>query len=244
MLYDELPFASPLELRASASPATRPARPIGSSSAATSCSSRWARSRCRATTCGCKARPAWARLPLQKNHNWLGVQRGPDAISRARWAACSAGPPSCRRTPSRPPACRGQGLRTLFSVLDDAHFALAGRALQLVDWDRTHQFCGRCGTRTEAKREERVRVCPACKLYGLSASGARGHGARQSRGKRAPARAQPALSARHVQRARRLRRARRVARAVPRARSARGSRRARRATSATSRASRGRSRIR
>src|SRR5207248_7129772 len=40
----------------------------------------------------------------------------------------------------------------------------AGRALQLVEWDRTHQFCGRCGSRTEAHREERVRVCPSCKL--------------------------------------------------------------------------------
>ena len=57
-----------------------------------------------------------------------------------------------------------EGLRTLFSVLDDAHFALAGRALQLVDWDRNHQFCGRCGNRTEPHREERVRLCPACKL--------------------------------------------------------------------------------
>jgi NAD+ diphosphatase len=55
-------------------------------------------------------------------------------------------------------------LRTLFSVLDDGHFALAGRALQLLDWDRTHLFCGRCGARTEARREERARVCPACKL--------------------------------------------------------------------------------
>jgi NAD+ diphosphatase len=57
-----------------------------------------------------------------------------------------------------------EGLRTLFTVLDDAHFALAGRALQLIDWDRTHQFCGRCGTRTEPHAQERVRVCPACKL--------------------------------------------------------------------------------
>ena len=57
-----------------------------------------------------------------------------------------------------------EGLRPLFSVLDDDHFALAGRALQLLEWDRDHQFCGRCGTPTEAKRDERVRVCPACKL--------------------------------------------------------------------------------
>jgi NAD+ diphosphatase len=66
---------------------------------------------------------------------------------------------------AEPPAgLRWEGLRTLFSVLDDAHFSLAGRALQLVDWDRTHRFCGRCGTPTEAKADERVRVCPECKL--------------------------------------------------------------------------------
>ena len=56
------------------------------------------------------------------------------------------------------------GLRALFSVLEDAHFALAGRALQLLEWDRTHQFCGRCGTPTVAKTTERSRECPACGL--------------------------------------------------------------------------------
>ena len=57
-----------------------------------------------------------------------------------------------------------EGLRALFTVLEDAHFALAGRAVQLLDWDRSHRYCGRCGTPTEAKSEERARACPACKL--------------------------------------------------------------------------------
>jgi NAD+ diphosphatase len=57
-----------------------------------------------------------------------------------------------------------EGLRTLFTVLDDAHFALAGRAVQLIDWDRSHQYCGRCGTPTVPKPDERVRACPSCKL--------------------------------------------------------------------------------
>jgi NAD+ diphosphatase len=57
-----------------------------------------------------------------------------------------------------------EGLRALFSVLEDAHFALAGRAIQLLDWDRSHRYCGRCGAPTEAKTEERARVCPQCKL--------------------------------------------------------------------------------
>lgn len=54
------------------------------------------------------------------------------------------------------------GLRQLYSRLDEELFWLAGRAFQIVDWDRTHQFCGRCGTKTEAAAGERARVCPAC----------------------------------------------------------------------------------
>jgi len=57
-----------------------------------------------------------------------------------------------------------QGLRGLFGALDDAQFALAGRALQIVDWDRTHQYCGACGTATAARTSERSRECPACGL--------------------------------------------------------------------------------
>ncbi len=57
-----------------------------------------------------------------------------------------------------------QGLRALYGRLDDNLFALAGRALQYVDWDRTHQFCGRCGTPTVHRSGERARECPACAL--------------------------------------------------------------------------------
>ena len=57
-----------------------------------------------------------------------------------------------------------QGLRALYGKLDDSLFALAGRALQFVDWDRTHQFCGSCGTPTRQREHERARECPACAL--------------------------------------------------------------------------------
>jgi len=108
-----------------------------------------------------KARPAWAKLPLQKNHNWLGSEPLRTLyLGRLRGQDCYA----AEVAGEAPAGFSWQGLRTLFSVLEDSQFALAGRALQLVDWDRSHQFCGRCGARTEAKRDERVRVCPACKL--------------------------------------------------------------------------------
>jgi NAD+ diphosphatase len=54
------------------------------------------------------------------------------------------------------------GLRSLFGALDDMLFALVGRALQIMDWDRSHQFCGRCGTPTRLKPGERARECPSC----------------------------------------------------------------------------------
>ena len=110
-----------------------------------------------------KARPSFARLPLQKNHKILGGAAARTLyLGRLGGVGCWAA-----ELPSDAPAPSGlawEGLRPLFSVLDDDHFALAGRALQLLQWDRDHQFCGRCGTPTTPKREERVRVCPACKL--------------------------------------------------------------------------------
>ncbi len=54
------------------------------------------------------------------------------------------------------------GLRGLFGLVDDATFALAGRAIQVMDWDRSHLYCGRCGTPTVIKAGERARQCPSC----------------------------------------------------------------------------------
>lgn len=110
------------------------------------------------------ARASWAKLPLLKSNNplwfkpartlYLGRLAGTDC-----WAAEAPAD-----TAVAPPGMGWEGLRALFSVLEDAHFALAGRAIQLLDWDRSHRYCGRCGTPTEAKSEERARACPACKL--------------------------------------------------------------------------------
>ena len=55
-------------------------------------------------------------------------------------------------------------LRALYPSLGDRLFALAGRAKQIVDWDRNHQFCGRCGSATAAHEQDRSRICPSCGL--------------------------------------------------------------------------------
>ena len=54
------------------------------------------------------------------------------------------------------------GLRELFGHFEETLAALSGRAYQIMDWDRNHQYCGRCGTPTEQRRDERARACPSC----------------------------------------------------------------------------------
>jgi len=110
------------------------------------------------------ARPSWARLPLLKNNNGLWFEPArPLYLGRLGethlWAADA--PPEAG---APPPGHGFEGLRALFSVLDDTLFAIAGRAVQLLDWDRQHRFCGRCGAPTQAKADERARICPACRL--------------------------------------------------------------------------------
>ena len=55
-------------------------------------------------------------------------------------------------------------LRGLSGALGEPRWAIAGRAVQLIDWDRTHRYCGRCATPTELSPAERARQCPACGL--------------------------------------------------------------------------------
>ena len=110
-----------------------------------------------------RARLTWARLPLQKDNNLWGF--GPArTLYLGRLAGVGCWAAEAPRDAEAPAGMRWEGLRALFSVLEDTHFALAGRAVQLLDWDRSHQYCGRCGTPTAAKSDERARVCPACGL--------------------------------------------------------------------------------
>ncbi len=56
------------------------------------------------------------------------------------------------------------GLRALFGLMDEDLIWVAGRANQMVHWHQTHRYCGRCGAPTEAKADERAKICPRCGL--------------------------------------------------------------------------------
>ena len=80
--------------------------------------------------------------------HYLGRLGGLDA-----WALrLDAVPPGWRRVP----------LRAAMMALPAAQREVAARAAQLIEWDRTHRYCGVCGTPTERVEHERARRCPAC----------------------------------------------------------------------------------
>ncbi|MFZ9564290.1 MAG: NAD(+) diphosphatase [Ilumatobacteraceae bacterium] len=55
-------------------------------------------------------------------------------------------------------------LFSFFGRATEDDWLVAGRAVQLVEWARTHRFCGRCGERTVPAANERAMKCPVCNL--------------------------------------------------------------------------------
>jgi NAD+ diphosphatase len=91
------------------------------------------------------------RLGISGTRHYLGRLQDTDCVA----ISVAADTPE-------PSGWEWRGLRTLFLQLADPLLALAGRALQVAEWDRSHRFCGRCGTATRDKAGERAKECPAC----------------------------------------------------------------------------------
>ncbi|MBI5721374.1 MAG: NAD(+) diphosphatase [Burkholderiales bacterium] len=87
-------------------------------------------------------------LSLQQRRHYLGRLEGIDC-----WALALSEPPAgWRRSP----------LRAAMMQFSEPLMGLAGRAAQVLEWDRAHRHCGVCGTATELQAGERARRCPAC----------------------------------------------------------------------------------
>src|SRR3990172_7607901 len=109
-----------------------------------------------------------SELLVEENGALVSVPCLPDpAAARPRHYLGRRGELDCwalglEENTAAPPGSAFRGLRSLYGVLSDGHWALAGRAFQIVEWERTHRFCGRCGNETEDATPERARRCPAC----------------------------------------------------------------------------------
>ena len=88
-------------------------------------------------------------LELAQARHYLGQLDGLDC-----WAL---------RLAELPAGWHGVPLRTAMMNMPTALGAVAGRAAQILEWDRTHRHCGACGTPTELHASDRARFCPACK---------------------------------------------------------------------------------
>lgn len=89
-------------------------------------------------------------VPLSKH--FLGLWQG---------VACFAGEAD-PTLPVPPPLGTVDLRRFAMDVHDEGLFAMAARALQIIQWDHSHGFCSRCGTRTEDHARDFAKVCPAC----------------------------------------------------------------------------------
>jgi len=57
-----------------------------------------------------------------------------------------------------------QGLRSQLGLLSESDFQMAGRALQILRWHYDHQYCGRCGAKTQKHQRDLARHCVTCSL--------------------------------------------------------------------------------
>lgn len=55
-------------------------------------------------------------------------------------------------------------LRRFFGMVDESTWMAAGRAVQVVEWSRTHRFCGRCAEPTVRSERFMAMECPRCRL--------------------------------------------------------------------------------
>lgn len=56
------------------------------------------------------------------------------------------------------------GLREIYNNIEEDLFWLAGRAFQIMNWNRNSKFCGKCGTKTVHDPSDCSKKCPNCGL--------------------------------------------------------------------------------
>lgn len=89
---------------------------------------------------------------------------GDEAMSLGRHGGVGRWALGIQAETSPPEGWRWTPLLALGPELAEVDWAVAGRAVQLVEWARTSRYCGRCGTPSELVVGERAMRCPACSL--------------------------------------------------------------------------------
>jgi len=53
-------------------------------------------------------------------------------------------------------------IRSLIGNLETETFNLAAKAFHLMNWNETHNYCIKCGTLVNYKKDEQAKICPSC----------------------------------------------------------------------------------
>ena len=53
-------------------------------------------------------------------------------------------------------------VRSLLNQMEETQFSLINYAAQIMTWDQTHRFCGKCGAKTNNHSKERAKICSQC----------------------------------------------------------------------------------
>ncbi|MES2317973.1 MAG: NAD(+) diphosphatase [Pseudomonadota bacterium] len=99
-----------------------------------------------------------ATLPTLAQLDGLRGEMHPVGLLGERYCQASW---SERDTPA-PPGFAWRGLRGLWGELDDGLMGVAGRAVQIAEWARTHRYCGACAEPMALLAGERCFTCQAC----------------------------------------------------------------------------------
>lgn len=67
-------------------------------------------------------------------------------------------------SPSLPLSFESISLRKALELLGRDWYKWATKAYSVINWDRNHQFCGRCGSVTQHRKGQFERVCTQCGL--------------------------------------------------------------------------------
>jgi NAD+ diphosphatase len=104
-----------------------------------------------------------AAIPLVRNPGDLEIQPlRTQYLGRLDGCACRSA--ELAKDCAVPAGMSLEPLRSLWGLLPENTFWQAGLAFQVMDFDRSHQFCGRCGEATRDGEGERSKVCPRCGL--------------------------------------------------------------------------------
>lgn len=68
----------------------------------------------------------------------------------------------CSTTEAIPESCTAVPIRQAYDYLGIEKFKIACKALQILKWDKLHQFCSQCGTKLEPKLDELAKICKNC----------------------------------------------------------------------------------